>query len=58
MSLLRGIGRIWGTVTHTALFDVATAGNLLSSGLLAVPMSISSGDTAKFPVGDLDNSLD
>ena len=48
----------WGTVTHFALFDAATGGNMLSYGSLSVPKAISSGDDAEFYVGDLDNTLD
>jgi hypothetical protein len=48
----------WGTITHFALFDAASGGNMLAHGSLSVPKSISSGDTAKFAAGDLDISLD
>ncbi len=48
----------WGTVTHFVLFDAATAGNVLAHGELAVPKTITSGDTARFAAGDLDVSLD
>ena len=48
----------WGTVTHFALFDAATAGNMLAYGALSQSKAINSGDTAKFDVGDLDVSLD
>ena len=48
----------WGTLTHFALFDAATSGNMLAHGSLGTSKSISSGDTAKFAAGDLDVSLD
>jgi hypothetical protein len=48
----------WGTLTHFALFDAATAGNMLAHGSLGVSKIISSGDTAKFAAGDLDVTLD
>lgn len=48
----------WGTVTHFALFDAATSGNMLAHGQLTVAKAIGSGDTAKFAAGDLDVSLD
>jgi len=48
----------WGTITHFALFDAASAGNMLAYGALSVSKSISSGDTAKFAAGDLDVTLD
>jgi hypothetical protein len=48
----------WGTITHFALFDAATAGNMLAHGSLSESKSIGSGDTVKFAAGDLDVSLD
>ena len=48
----------WGTITHFALFDAATAGNMLAHGVLSQSKAINSGDTAKFAAGDLDVSLD
>ena len=48
----------WGTVTHFALFDAATAGNMLLRGALTTSKSIDNGDTAKFAAGDLDVTLD
>ncbi len=48
----------WGTITHFALFDAASGGNMLAHGSLSVSKSISSGDIAKFAAGDLDISLD
>jgi len=48
----------WGTITHFAILDAASAGNMLAHGALNVSKSISSGDTAKFAAGDLDVTLD
>jgi hypothetical protein len=48
----------WGTITHFALLDAATAGNMLAYGVLSQPKSISESDTARFEAGDLDISLD
>lgn len=48
----------WGTLTHFALFDAASGGNMLAHGSLGVSKPISNGDTAKFAAGDLDISLD
>lgn len=48
----------WGTITHFALFDAATAGNMLAHGSLTTSKTIGSGDTAKFAAGDLDITLD
>ena len=47
----------WGTVTHFALFDAATDGNCLAHGSLTASKTISSGETPRFPAGDLDVSL-
>ena len=48
----------WGTITHFALFDAATAGNILAHGVLSQSKAIGNSDTARFQAGDLDISLD
>ena len=48
----------WGTITHFALFDAATAGNMLAHGALSQSKAIGNSDTARFETGDLDISLD
>jgi len=48
----------WGTITHFALVDAASAGNMLGHGALSTPKAIDSGDTAKFAIGELDVTLD
>jgi hypothetical protein len=48
----------WGTITHFALFDAATAGNMLAHGALSQSKSIGESDTARFEAGDLQISLD
>ncbi len=48
----------WGTITHFALFDAATGGNMLAHGALSQSKAIGSSDIAKFEAGDLDISLD
>jgi len=48
----------WGTITHFALFDAASAGNMLAHGALGTSKAIGSGDTAEFAVGDIDVTLD
>jgi hypothetical protein len=48
----------WGTITHFALFDAATGGNMLAHGALSQSKAIDSGDTARFEAGDLDVGLD
>ena len=48
----------WGTVTHFALFDALSGGNMLAHGSLTLSKTITSGDTVRFVIGDLDISLD
>lgn len=48
----------WGSITHFALMDAASGGNLLVHGALSMSKSIGTGDTAEFAAGDLDVSLD
>ena len=48
----------WGLITHFAIWDAATVGNMLMHGSLTASKTIGSGDTAKFAAGDLDVTLD
>lgn len=48
----------WGTITHFALFDAATAGNMLAHGALSQSKAIGESDTARFEASDLQISLD
>jgi len=48
----------WGLISHFALFDALSGGNMLAHGSLASSKTIDSGDTASFEAGDLDVSLD
>lgn len=36
----------WGSVTHAALYDASTSGNMLVWGALTVPKTINNGDSA------------
>jgi hypothetical protein len=47
----------WGTITHVALFDASSGGNMLFHGALAVSKAIGSGDIFRINAGDLDLSL-
>ena len=47
----------WGTVTHAALMDAATAGNVLTFSPLDVNKVVNNGDTFKFNLGDLDATV-
>lgn len=48
----------WGTITAFGILDAAAAGNLLYWADLTVNKAVNSGDTAKFPVGDIDVTED
>ncbi|MGI9491969.1 MAG: phage tail fiber protein [Geminicoccaceae bacterium] len=48
----------WGTVTHFAIFDALTGGNVVASGILTTSRSPQNGDPVSFPIGDLDITLD
>ena len=48
----------WGTVTHVAVYDALTTGNMLAYAALSASKNISSGDVFRVPTGDLDITLD
>lgn len=48
----------WGTVTHFALYDSASGGNLLFHGPLTTPKVVNAGDSFVFPVGNITISID
>jgi hypothetical protein len=48
----------WGTITHVGLFDALSGGNLIWHGPLGANKTVDSGDTFKFPAGQLSISLD
>jgi len=48
----------WGTITHFAIFDALTSGNMLAHGTLSAQKVVGNGDTVKFAAGDLDVTLD
>ncbi len=48
----------WGTITHVALFDAATGGNMLFWGALTTSKAVNTGDVLKILAGDLDVTLD
>lgn len=47
----------WGTITHIAVFDAATGGNMLVYGELTLAKTITTGDVFRIPNADLDISL-
>lgn len=47
----------WGTLTHFALYDASSAGNMLGHAALNASRTINNGDSCKFSAGDLSVSL-
>ncbi len=47
----------WGTITHAALFDASSGGNMLVAGALAESKTIASGDRLEFGAGAVDFTL-
>ena len=50
-------GSNWGTITHLALFDASTRGNMLAWAPLTTSKVIDVGDVLRIPAGDLDITL-
>lgn len=48
----------YGTVTHVAVWDASTGGNMLAYAALTVSKTISTGDVFRLPLGDLSITLD
>lgn len=48
----------WGTVTHFAIMDASTSGNMLAWAPLGASKAVASGDTASFAAGTLTVSID
>jgi len=51
-------GGSWGTITHLALMDNSTGGNMLASTALNSPQPIPNGNQAKFGPGTIILTLD
>jgi len=47
----------WGTVTHVALMDAITAGNVIMHSALDASKAVGDGDTFKINAGDLDVTI-
>jgi len=43
----------WGTITHTAILDAASAGNMLYKGALGTSKVVGTGDQVSFAIGAL-----
>lgn len=50
-------GGNWGTITHVAIFDADTSGNMLGWASLTTSRTINDGDILRIPAGDLDITL-
>jgi hypothetical protein len=48
----------WGTVTHMAVFDALSGGNQIAYAALTASKAIGIGDVLRFPIGDIDVTLD
>ena len=48
----------WGTITHVAVFDASTSGNMIAYASLTASKAIDTGDVLRVPTGDLDITLD
>jgi hypothetical protein len=48
----------WGNVTHVAIFDAVSAGNMLAYSSLTAAKNITTGDVLRFPLNDIDITLD
>lgn len=48
----------WGTVTHVALYDASTTGNLLYYGPLTSSQAVNTGNVFEIPNGSLSVGLD
>lgn len=48
----------WGTITHVAVMDASTAGNVLFWGAVTTSKTIETGDTFQVTSGNLTISLD
>jgi hypothetical protein len=50
-------GGNWGTITHAAIFDASTSGNMLAWAQLTTSRTINDGDVFRIPAGSLDITL-
>lgn len=48
----------WGTVTHIAIMDALSGGNMIASNALTAAKAIGIDDIIRVPAGDLDITLD
>lgn len=48
----------WGTITHAAIMDASTGGNMLAHTALDASKSINTNDVLRFAIGEIDITLD
>lgn len=48
----------WGVMTHFAIYDAASGGNMLAWGALTASKTVENKDILRFEAGDLDMTLD
>ena len=48
----------WGTLTYFALYDAASAGNIIAYGILTTAKAIAANETLRFPIENLTFTLD
>jgi hypothetical protein len=48
----------WGTITHMAVFDALSGGNQIAYAALTASKAIGIGDVLRFPIDDIDVTLD
>jgi len=48
----------WGTITHVAVHDASTGGNIIASAALTASKTINTDDVFRIPAGDLDITID
>lgn len=48
----------WGNITHLALFDAASGGNMIAHAALDTARSIAANETLRFPAGSITFTLD
>lgn len=50
-------GGNWGTITHAAIFDASTGGNMIAWSALTTSRTINDGDVFRIPAGSLTVTL-
>lgn len=50
-------GGNWGTITHAAIFDASSSGNMLAWAALTTSRTINDGDVFRIPAGSLTVTL-